>query len=71
MYGSDGIQWLPQWEGCGFMVAHLQVVAANMWHGSLSTSGSIYFVVHPEVKEKCKANYGLLDSRNATNVKIA
>lgn len=54
MYGSDGIQRLPRREGCGFMAPHLQVVAANMWHGSLSAPGSICFVVHPKVKEKCK-----------------
>lgn len=56
-------------EGGGFMVPRSQVVAANMRFGSLSTPGSIYFVVHPEVKEKCKANCGLFDSRNATPMK--
>lgn len=71
MYAFEGVQRLPQLEGGGFMAPHLQVVAANMWHGSLSTPGSIYFVVHPKVKEKCKANYGLFDSRNATCVEIA
>lgn len=63
MYGSDSLQWLlPGGGGCGFMVPHLQVVAANMQRSSLSIPGSIYFLVHLEVKEKYKTNCGLIDT---------
>lgn len=65
MYGSDNVQWLPWWKGCGFTVPHLQMVAANMQRGSLSVPESIHVLVQPEVKEKCKANFRLFDTRNA------
>lgn len=60
MYGSDRVQRLPWWEGCGFMVPCLQVVAANVQHGSLSMPRNTYFLVHPEVKEKFRQTMDFL-----------
>lgn len=53
---------LPR-EGLGFV--------PRWWRGShyvarLSVPGSVYFLVHPQVQGKWKANRGLSDRRNAT-----
>lgn len=47
------------------------MVTANMWCGSPSIPASIYFSVYPEVKERCKANYALLNTGDAASAMTA
>lgn len=56
----------PAERGAGFTVTVPRWRRGSQYVARLSVPGSVYFLVHPQVQGKWKANRGLSDRRNAT-----